>query len=61
MYRWFKDFIHNVIIHPLMVFLPIRVANELHDRNANWAFGLDRYDELLLEGRKVSPRDSKEK
>ncbi|MFM2331757.1 MAG: hypothetical protein RIQ74_580, partial [Pseudomonadota bacterium] len=24
----------------------------LHDRNANWAFGLDRYDELKLENKK---------
>jgi hypothetical protein len=36
----------------MMMFLPKRLANELHDRNANWAFGLDRYDELKLEGKK---------
>lgn len=52
MKRWLKDFLHNAIIHPLMVFLPVSVANELHDTNANWAFTSNRYDELLLEGRK---------
>ena len=51
MLQWFKDFIHNCIIHPMMPFLPVRIANELHDRNAGWAFK-DRLDELSLEGKK---------
>ena len=40
------------MVHPAMPFLPVRVANWLHDKNANWAFGLERYDELALEGQK---------
>ena len=48
--QWLKSFVHNVIVHPLMMFLPIKIANNMHDKNANWAFGLNRYDELLLEG-----------
>lgn len=35
-----------------MMFLPKRYAHEIHDKNANWAFGLNRYDELKLEGQK---------
>ncbi len=49
--NWIKDFVHNCIIHPVMPFLPVRMANDLHDWHANWAFR-DRYDELKLEGRK---------
>jgi len=49
MKRWLKDFVHNCVVHPAMPFLPVRVANWLHDKNANWAFGLERYDEVGLE------------
>lgn len=49
MKNWLKSFVHNAIVHPLMMFLPIRIANEMHDRNADWAFGLERYDEIKLE------------
>lgn len=52
MKQWLKDFVHNCVVHPAMPFLPVRVANWLHDKNANWAFGLERYDELALEGKK---------
>ncbi len=52
MNQWFKDFVHNAIVHPIMPFLPINIANYLHDKNATWAFGLNRYDELHLEKRK---------
>lgn len=52
MKQWLKDFVHNCVVHPAMPFLPVRVANWLHDQNANWAFGLERYDELALEGKK---------
>ena len=43
---------HNVFIHPLMMFLPAEKANQLHDWNANWAFSLNRYDEIKLESGK---------
>jgi hypothetical protein len=49
MIAWLKDFVHNSLVHPIMPFLPVRVANRLHDRNATWAYGLERYDELKLE------------
>jgi len=35
-----------------MMFMPKDLAHEMHDRNADWAFGLDRYDELKLEQQK---------
>jgi len=49
--QWLKDASHNIIVHPLMMFLPKKLGNAMHDRNANWAFGLNRYDELKLEGK----------
>ena len=49
MKQWLKDFVHNCVVHPAMPFLPVSVANWLHDKNANWAFGLERYDEVGLE------------
>lgn len=49
MKQWLKDFVHNCVVHPAMPFLPVKVANWLHDKNANWAFGLERYDEVGLE------------
>lgn len=52
MKSWFKSFVHNCIVHPLMQFLPRDLANEMHDRNADWAFSLNRYDELKLERQK---------
>lgn len=52
MKQWLKSFVHNCVVHPAMPFLPVKVANWLHDKNANWAFGLERYDELALEGKK---------
>ena len=52
MKNWLKSFVHNVIVHPLMQFLPVGISNEMHDRNATWAFGLNRYDELKLEEQK---------
>ena len=48
--NWIKDFVHNCIIHPVMPFLPVRMANDVPDWHANWAFR-DRYDELKLEGK----------
>lgn len=52
MKQYLKEFVHNVIVHPLMMFLPKELGNRLHDKNANWAFDLERYDELKLEGKK---------
>lgn len=50
--QWLKDFVHNCIIHPLLPFLPPKLADRIHDANATWAFGLERYDELTLEGKR---------
>ena len=44
-----KAFVHNVVVHPLMMVLPNELGTNLHDRNANWAFGLNRYDEIAIE------------
>lgn len=62
MKQWLKDFVHNCVVHPAMPFLPVNVANWLHDKNANWAFGLERYDEVALEGKKseLTPQEVKE-
>lgn len=55
MKQWFKEFIHNCIVHPLMIVLPSDKATRLHDVNANWAFGIEnRYDELFLETGEIS-------
>ena len=55
MKQWFKEFIHNCIVHPLMMVLPSDKATRLHDINANWCFGLEnRYDELFLETGEIS-------
>lgn len=51
MKQFLKEFIHNVIVHPLMMVLPADKACVLHDTNANWAFK-ERCDELYLEGLK---------
>jgi hypothetical protein len=47
--NWLKAFTHNYIVHPLMMFVPRQIGDKMHDRNANWAFSLNRYDELALE------------
>lgn len=52
MNQYAKSFVHNVIVHPLMMVLPKNLANAVHDLNANWAFGLERFDELALEANK---------
>ena len=55
MKQWFKEFIHNCVVHPLMMVLPTETAGRWHDLNANWCFGLEnRYDELFLETGEVS-------
>lgn len=53
MKQWLKDFTHNAIVHPLMMFLPKDLAHKLHDRNADWCWGKENhYDELALESNK---------
>lgn len=52
MKQFLKEFVHNVIVHPLMMVLPVDKACHLHDTNANWAFK-ERCDELHLEGLKA--------
>lgn len=47
--QYLKECTHNVIVHPLMMVLPRKLAGQLHDRNADWAFAA-RMDELALEG-----------
>ena len=47
--QWSKDFVHNCIVHPLMCFTTLKTANNIHDRNALWAFGPNKLDELKLE------------
>ena len=37
--KWFKYFVHNCVVHPLMPFLKKEAATKLHDSNAKWAFG----------------------
>ena len=55
MKQWFKEFIHNCVVHPLMMVLPSDKATRLHAVNANYTFGLEnRYDELFLETGEVS-------
>ena len=38
MKKWFKWFIHNSVVHPIMPFLPKKIAIKLHDKNGEWAF-----------------------
>ena len=38
MKKWFRSFVHNALVHPLMPFLPEKWGTKLHDRNAAWAF-----------------------
>ena len=44
-----RDLVHNVIVHPCMMLLPKHLAHELHDRNADWAFSQNRFDEIAAE------------
>lgn len=54
MKKWLKEFVHNCMVHPLMMFIPKEWGNALQDKNANWAFGVERFDEIGLEGRNES-------
>ena len=44
-----RDLVHNVFVHPAMMLLPAHLAHELHDRNADWAFSQNRFDEIAAE------------
>lgn len=57
MKQWLKDFVHNCVVHPMMPFLPTGLANALHEVNGYWAFGLNRLDEVKLEGLTVRKFD----
>ena len=35
-----REAVHNLLIHPAMMFMPANAANRLHDANATWAFNL---------------------
>lgn len=47
--RYFRDVVHNCIVHPLMCFMPARLGTRMHDLNARWAYGDNRYDEIAIE------------
>jgi hypothetical protein len=32
-----------------MMFVPREIGDKMHDRNANWAFSINRYDELAFD------------
>ena len=36
--QFFKEFTHNAIVHPLMMFLPSKIGRFIHNANAEWAF-----------------------
>ena len=42
MKQWIKEFIHNVIIHPLIMFLPRHIGDNIHDINGRWTFKANR-------------------
>lgn len=39
MKQWLKDFVHNCVVHPVLPFVPAKLGDWLHDKNADWAFG----------------------
>lgn len=51
MKAWLRDVVHNCLVHPLLPFLPVRVADRFHDANADWAFRRERFDERAIEHR----------
>ena len=36
-----KSIFHNVIVHPILPFMPRKWAKVIHERNALWAYGKD--------------------
>ena len=51
MKQYLKEFVHSVVVHPIMMFLPKSYRKSFHDWNADWTFK-ERCDELYHEGRK---------
>ena len=48
--QWLKEVLHNCVVHPIMPFIPSKLACELHDRNADFTFGKqNRFDEIAIE------------
>lgn len=48
--QWLKEILHNCVVHPIMPFIPSKLACELHDRNADFTFGKqNRFDEIAIE------------
>lgn len=41
-YSWWRDFVHNCIVHPILPFIPRKVGDALHERNGHWAYGKDK-------------------
>lgn len=39
MKQWLKEAVHNCIIHPLLPFLPEKIGDKLHRKNALWTYG----------------------
>lgn len=38
MKQYLKEFVHSVVVHPTMMFLPKSYRKSFHDWNANWTF-----------------------
>lgn len=41
MKQWFKEFIHNCLVHPVLPFIPREMSNRLHQWHGDWTFGVD--------------------
>ena len=33
-----RSVLHNCVVHPILPFLPRKLAKVIHERNANWAY-----------------------
>lgn len=38
-YRWLKRATHNILVHPILTFLPRNLARKLHNTHAYWVWG----------------------
>jgi hypothetical protein len=38
LYDFFRSVFHNVVIHPILPFLPRKWAKWLHEKNGKWAY-----------------------
>ena len=39
MIDFLKSVFHNVIVHPILPFMPRKLARVVHEKNALWAYG----------------------